>query len=189
MLVRKKNSFMKDIDDLYKLHSVIEEYNLEWKEKFEEEAAKIKELLGDKISSIEHIGSTSIPGTISKPIIDLAIVVPSYKDADEVAFALSALDYPFDLGEHNKTENTERHLLRKGNPNDFHLSIAYEDRGGFMERQILFRDYLREHPEAVEEYNQLKERLIKEDPTGKNGYISSKTDFVMSILKKAGFEN
>ncbi len=176
-------------EDIYKSHSVIEEYNPEWKEKFEEEAERIKALLGDKIISIEHIGSTSVPGAISKPIIDMAILISTHKDADSVAESLSELDYPFDLEEHNKTKSHERHLLRKGNPTEYHLSIAYADKASFLERQLLFRDYLRQHPESIEEYNELKRRLIKEDPTGKNGYIGSKTDFVMSILKKAGFEN
>jgi len=176
-------------EDIYRSHSVIEEYNSEWKEKFEEEADKIKNLLGEKITSIEHIGSTSIPGTISKPIIDMAITISTYKNADGVAESLSELGYPFDKENHDEANSTERHLLRKGNPVEYHLSIAYKDRGCFLERQILFRDYLREHGDAVEEYNKLKRQLIKEDPTGKNGYIESKTDFVMGILKKAGFEN
>ncbi len=177
------------LENMDKSHAILEEYNPEWEVKFEEEAKKIKDLLGDRIISIEHIGSTSIPGTTSKPIIDMAVLISSYKDADAVAKSLSELGYPFDIDEHNKTESHERHLLRKGNPTEYHLSIAYADKASFLERQILFRDYLREHEEAVEEYNNLKKELIKKDPTGKNGYIGSKTDFVMSILKKAGFEN
>jgi len=55
--------------------TLVEKYNPEWPEWFEE----IKAFLGDKIAKtcirIEHVGSTSIPGMIAKPIIDLIIVI------------------------------------------------------------------------------------------------------------------
>ena len=78
---------------------------------------------------------------------------------------------------------------KKGNPTQFHLSIAYGDRGSFLERQILFRDYLRAHDEDRDAYGKLKKELIAKDPSGKETYIADKTDFVMKILKKAGFQN
>jgi GrpB-like predicted nucleotidyltransferase (UPF0157 family) len=180
---------MEDIENKDKLHATIEDYNSEWKEKFEQEANKIKDLLGERIISIEHIGSTSIPRVKSKPIIDMAILVSSHNDADSVAEELTKLGYPFDIEKQHALESAERHLLRKGNPTEYHLSIAYADKASFWERQILFRDYMRNHPEAVEEYNQLKEKLIQKDPSGTDSYIPGKTDFVMSILKKAGFVN
>lgn len=80
-------------------------------------------------------------------------------------------------------------FFRKGNPTEFHLSVTYEDRGSFLERQLLFRDYLRTNNTDRDEYASLKKDLIKQDPTGLNSYIENKTDFVMKILKKAGFQN
>ena len=65
--------------------------------------------------------------------------------------------------------------------------IAYAKRGGFWPRQIMFRDYLRNHPEALEEYQELKLDLLKKDPTGKGEYIIRKSDFVQEILRSAGW--
>ncbi len=169
-------------------HAAIEEYNPKWAEMYEQEADQIKELLGDKIIRIEHIGSTSIPGLISKPIIDIAIEISSSQDVDDIVELLEELEYPAP-DSHNKDISTERHLLRKGNPTQFHLSICYADKGSFLERQLLFRDYLRTHDDARDAYATLKKELLEKDPTGKGGYIGGKTDFVMSILKKAGFQN
>lgn len=170
-------------------HQEIKEYDPKWVEMFEQEADRIKSLLGNKITRIEHIGSTSIPGLASKPIIDIAIEISSSEDAQFIIESLSTLGYPSSREGQDKDVSTERYLLRKGMPTEYHLSICYADKGSFLERQILFRDYLREHGEDRDTYATLKKDLLRSDPTGKEGYIGSKTDFVMRILKKAGFEN
>lgn len=170
-------------------HQEVREYDPKWAEVFEQEAEKIKNLLGDKVTRIEHIGSTSVPGLASKPIIDIAVEIPSAEDEESVIKSLATLGYPAERDGHDKDTSTERHLLRKGVPTTFHLSICYGDKGSFLERQILFRDYLREHDEDRDAYAKLKKELLQRDPTGKNEYIDSKTNFVMRTLKKAGFEN
>jgi len=76
----------------------------------------------------------------------------------------------------------ERHLFRRGSPTEYHLSIAYKDKGNFWERQILFRDYLRNHPDFRDEYQKLKEKLLRDDLTGKDSYISGKSEFINNVL-------
>lgn len=118
---------------------------------------------------------------LSKPIIDIAVLIAKREDGDKFIEPLSQLGYWYD----KSNSSGERHLFRKGKPTEFHLSIAYTDGGGFWERQILFRDYLRRHPEAKTEYSILKENLLKNDPTGNDIYIKGKTDFVQKILVMA----
>ncbi|PIR88644.1 MAG: hypothetical protein COU09_01160 [Candidatus Harrisonbacteria bacterium CG10_big_fil_rev_8_21_14_0_10_44_23] len=168
-------------------HEQIAPYNPKWIDLYETEATKLKEIFGDKLLGIEHIGSTSIPGLPAKPIIDLMILIDSHKNASKFIPPLQGLDYPFDSTSHTD-QSTERHFFRKGNPTKFHLSVAYADRGGFWKRQLAFRDYLREHPDQRDRYAELKQKLIKEDPTGKSGYIGGKTELINEILDKAGFE-
>ncbi|OGI77538.1 hypothetical protein A3C57_01755 [Candidatus Nomurabacteria bacterium RIFCSPHIGHO2_02_FULL_33_12] len=180
------------IENIDTSHTEIRNYDPKWPEMYKEEAQKIKDLLGDKIVQIvqiEHIGSTSIPGLASKPIIDIAIVVPTPKDANDLIELLATLGYPFDLKTHELSGGAERHFFKKGDPTQFHLSIAYADKGSFLERQVLFRDYLRDHDEDRDTYSELKKDLLKKYPTGKDEYVDNKTDFVMRILKKAGFKN
>lgn len=167
----------------------VSDYDPRWPETYKDESHKIKELLGDKILSIEHIGSTSIPGLASKPIIDMVVVVPSWKKVNDLITSLKDLGYPQEVGVTEESEAGERYLLRKGDPIQFHLSIAYDDRGSFLERQILFRDYLREHDEERNQYAQLKKELLTEKTLSEDEYVNGKTDFVMSILKKSGFKN
>ena len=51
--------------------------------------------------------------------------------------------------------------------------------------QLLFRDYLNTHPEAVHEYNKLKQLLLEKYPIKRYKYTEGKTDFVMNIMRLA----
>jgi len=162
-------------------------YDPAWITSYQTEIEKLKPVFGDSFVAIEHIGSTSIPELASKPIIDIAVLIDAHEKADQFVESLEELGYMFDKDLHAKTQFPERHFFRKGNPPRFHLSIAYADKAKFWQRQILFRDWLRNHAGDREEYEQLKKKLIAEDPTGGNTYIGGKTPFIQEILLRAGF--
>jgi GrpB-like predicted nucleotidyltransferase (UPF0157 family) len=157
-------------------------YQSDWQSKFQAEKERLQEIFGNKALEIEHIGSTSVEGLSSKPIIDIVVVIENYQDADVFTEPLAKIGYKFD------SSSTERHYYIKGDPVEYHLSIAYANQGGFWSRQILFRDYLRSHTEARDEYAKLKENLLQKDPTGSDEYIGGKTDFVYKILGLAGWK-
>ena len=157
-------------------------YQYDWPKKFKAEKEKLQEIFGDKALEVEHIGSTSIEGLLSKPIIDIVVMIQNHKNADEFTEPLAKIGYRFD------SSSTERHYYVKGNTVDYHLSIAYADRGGFWSRQILFRDYLRSHTEARDEYAKIKQDLLQKDPTGSDEYIGGNTDFVYRILALAEWD-
>ena len=162
-------------------HTALQEYSNVWPEQYQKEAEILKDLFGDEITDIEHIGSTSIPGLMAKPIIDIGVMIPTYREHTDFTSRLAELGYRKDVS------STERHFYRKGFPTTHHLSIAFADRGGFWPRQILFRDYLRDHPAARDEYARIKQASLSEDPTGKLEYVAGKTDFVYRILELAGW--
>ncbi len=167
-------------------HEQVVPYNPEWSDLYEAEAVKLREVFGNELLGIEHIGSTSVPGLAAKPIIDLMVLIDNHENAEKFIPKLQELGYPFDPTSPT-AQSTERHLFRKGNPTQYHLSIAYADRGSFWKRQLAFRDYLREHPEERDRYAALKQELIKKDPTGKGSYIQGKTDLVNEMLDRSGF--
>jgi len=162
-------------------HATLMPYQPSWKGKFEAEKVKLQEIFNDKALAIEHIGSTSISGLASKPIIDIAVLIEKREDGDSFIESVEKLGYLYD----KPSSSGERHLFRKGTPTEFHLSIAYKDKGSFWERQILFRNYLRSHPDFRDEYQKLKEKLLQDDPTGKNTYIDGKSEFVDKVLELA----
>lgn len=54
-----------------------------------------------------------------------------------------------------------------------------------VQRHILFRDYLRAHPEAAQEYSRLKEELARCFPNDRGAYTEGKTEFIQGIDEKA----
>ena len=163
-------------------HTKIIPYQSDWPKKFQVEKENLQKVFGDTALEIEHIGSTSIEGLSSKPIIDIVVMVENHENANYFTESLSKIGYKF------HSSSTERLFYTKADPIEYHLSIAYANRGGFWPRQILFRDYLRAHPEVRDEYAKLKNDLLQKDPTGSNGYIAGKTEFVQRILKLAGLK-
>lgn len=158
-------------------------YQRNWPKKFQAEKEKLQDVFGNKALEIEHIGSTSIEDLPSKPIIDMVVMIENHQDADTYTKPLAKIGYKFD------SVSTKRHYYVKGDPIEYHLSIAYADRGGFWSRQILFRDYLRNYTEARDEYAKLKESLLQKDPTGGDEYVAEKSDFVYKILCLAGWKD
>ena len=70
-----------------------------WPERFEEERAKIVAAVGGKAIRIDHIGSTSIPGFVAKPIIDIDLSVKDVDDEEDYLPALIATAYQLRVGE------------------------------------------------------------------------------------------
>lgn len=70
----------------------IEEYNPQWKNKFNVERSKLITLLGTK-TQVEHIGSTSVTGLKARPIIDMMIGSSSKKHFDKCLKNLHKLGY------------------------------------------------------------------------------------------------
>lgn len=161
---------------------VVTPYNPDWPNIFEQEALKIKGALGDDCIALHHVGSTSIPGLLAKPIIDIVAVV---NNTASVTLPLENLGYLY-KGEYNIP------LRDFFNKPDVNLHVFEEGAPG-IELNLLFRDYLREHPEARDEYARLKEDLLKEKSSyEKNnsfftGYNHGKDSFITKILKAAGY--
>lgn len=162
-------------------------YNNEWPKKFETEASKIKEILNNDILDIQHIGSTAIPNMSAKPIIDISVLVNSIDNIDYFVPKLSTLGYNYQPD----MSSVERIFFRKGDPVEYHLSIACP-KHTFWNRNITFRDYLRTHPEMAEEYENLKKQNLTnvieddlDDLSRSKIYNKGKGDFVQKILNLA----
>jgi len=101
---------------------VVANYEPAWPELYEREAARIRDLLGATLMSIEHVGSTSVPGLAAKPVIDINLVVPD--SADETAYRpqLESAEYRLIVREPNWHE----HRLFKGSDTNinFHSGLA-----------------------------------------------------------------
>jgi GrpB-like predicted nucleotidyltransferase (UPF0157 family) len=72
---------------------------------------------------------------------------------------------------------------RLNNTETFIFLIEFND--DFWIKRILFRDYLRDHPKAVEEYAKLKMDLAQKYQYDREAYLRGKSKFIKQVLKKA----
>ena len=133
---------------------VLKPYDENWPVLFEREKQRISTILEDKALMIEHIGSTSVPGLIAKPIIDILLVV---EDAGKEE------DYVVDLVSHGyilriKEPDFENHHMFLGPDTDIHLHV-FSQGSKEIEKYLLLRNYLRAHQEARELYANTKKTL------------------------------
>lgn len=162
---------------------VVTPYNPEWPALFEAEALKIRKALGDNCIAVHHVGSTSVPGLSAKPVIDMIVVL---KNPEEAIRPLESLGFVY-KGEFNipmrfyfNRVGVNLHVYEEGHPE--------------IELNLLFRDYLRNHPEVRDEYARLKETLLKDSASfeKKNsiftGYTLGKDAFIRKVLKAANFK-
>lgn len=168
---------------------IIVEYDPQWPTLFIQEAARIHNALkGVSITRIEHFGSTAVPELAAKPVIDILIGVSSLEKAKDIAVPiLAALDYAYWA----ENPDPERLFFVKGlppnGPRTHHIHMAEPD--SVLWDRLLFRDYLRQHPEARERYVQLKHQLAAQYPTDREAYTAGKTAFVQSITERARQSN
>lgn len=162
---------------------IVSEYNPEWITEFEQEKAKISHALKDIILSIEHIGSTSVPGLGSKPIIDMMVGVSDLQQITEVHIDnLMEIGYEYVF----KPEFPERRFFRRGEwrAGTHHVHV-YEYRSESWINQILFREYLKKHRSAMEEYYNLKKQLEQKFRHDRVAYTEGKSEFIQGIIEKA----
>ena len=163
---------------------VIVDYNPAWPIMYEEERAQIQALIGEYISEIHHVGSTSIPGLGAKPIIDILVIVREFALGERCVEPLATLGYEY-MGEYGIPG---RHYFRKPvgpfetRTHHIHMVEKGHDQRALM---LIFREYLRLHPEAMQEYYQLKKGLAEQYKTDRDQYTDAKAPFVKSIVRAA----
>ena len=163
---------------------VVVPYDEKWKLCFEQIAGELSAALGELALSIEHVGSTSVPGLAAKPIIDIDVVIEDESKLQAVIGALAKIGYQYEgnlgipgreaFGYEGKT-----HLM------EHHLYVCPKD-SPELRRHVAFRDYLRGHPEAVQEYSRIKEEAALLFPHDIDGYINHKGTLIEKIYREIG---
>lgn len=162
-------------------------YCEEWPRLFENEKEILQQVLGDIALSIEHAGSTSVPGLSSKPIIDIYVGV---KDFDVLRETIKIMQENGYDDVRDEIAEKEEVLAHRGPQNNrtHHIHIIIQDSPRYK-NTLLFRDYLRSHEEAMREYQALKLSLAEKYRNERPVYTASKNDFIQSIIKKAQQES
>jgi len=162
---------------------IIEPYNPAWSDEFE----KIKNYLLPHINDISldiiHIGSTSVPGLAAKPIIDFNIIIESYDVFTQILERLRNLGYEHE-GDGGISMRERFAGGKRDGFMDYNMYVC-PNNSLVLKAQILFRDYLRYHCDARDEYADLKQSLAEKYRHDIEAYVAGKHELIMKLVELA----
>jgi GrpB-like predicted nucleotidyltransferase (UPF0157 family) len=156
-----------------------------WPARFVEQKTRLTMILNSWLAGeIEHIGSTSVPGLRSKPIVDILAPVQSLVSSRAAMPILEEDGWLFWADDPNQDY---RLWFLRPNPTarTHHLQIIQHDHPSFQ-ALIVFRDVLRRDVKARAAYSALKADLANKHQSDRNAYSNAKTEFVQAILEAEG---
>jgi GrpB-like predicted nucleotidyltransferase (UPF0157 family)/GNAT superfamily N-acetyltransferase len=163
-------------------------YNADWPAMFDAERAVIAAALSSNCAEIYHVGSTSVPGIIAKPIIDIVAVA---KDRKDVVTNLEKVGYVHE-GEWNIPLKCG---FKKRRGTWANLHVFFDNDHPEIELNLRFRDYLKAHPEVRDAYGALKQDILKDEASQQKvgkiqlpAYTLKKSEFIKSVIKESGFK-
>ena len=184
---------------------IIEDYTPKWVDNFVTEKNKLEQALEGIAATIEHIGSTSVPGLGAKPIIDILIGLHVEDDLDKVIVPMQQSGYTYfkkyepmmpyrrlfikleplpqkmppamvDIGEEFVTGKDFRAMV------NIHVLVKGTPH---WDRHIAFRDFLRAHPDTRDAYDALKKELSLREFKDTLEYNEAKDAFVKEVEQQA----
>jgi GrpB-like predicted nucleotidyltransferase (UPF0157 family) len=159
---------------------VLAEYDPAWPARFEREAERIRAALGPRVLTLEHVGSTAVPGLAAKPIVDVVLAVADSAEEHAYVPALEAAGYALRIRERDWFEH--RSLKPADGAVNLHVfSVGCPE----IERMIRFRDHLRSNDPDRELYERTKRGLAAQGWKYVQGYADAKTAIVEEILERA----
>lgn len=156
-------------------------HNENWSNDYEQEVELVKKFLGNNLIKAYHIGSTAIANLRAKPIIDILLVVKSLNDIDNCSknFKCAAYEIKGEFGIINR-----RFFQKGGNEVTHHIHV-YESANPEIERHRIFVEYMNNHPVKVNEYEQLKIKLVEKFAHDPDNYLNGKSNFIRTIDSQA----
>jgi GrpB-like predicted nucleotidyltransferase (UPF0157 family) len=162
---------------------VVVTYDEKWKAEFERIKEELLLVLDDCVIAIEHVGSTSVEGLASKPIIDIDIIIKDYNSFENIKNRLTQIGYTHegDLGIKDRQAfkyDDKPHLMKH------HLYVCPEY-SEELKRHLAFRDYLRQNPKDRDWYGSVKILAAERYPDDIDGYMNEKNSCVVEIINKS----
>ena len=155
-------------------------YDADWPRLFDREADRLRSALGTVALRIEHVGSTSVPGLMAKPVVDVLLVVADSADEPRYAPQLEAAGYVLRIREPDWFE----HRLFSGPDTSVNLHV-FSTAAAEVERMLRFRDRLRDDDAARDRYQRTKRELAQLTWRHVQDYADAKTAVINEILGDA----
>jgi GrpB-like predicted nucleotidyltransferase (UPF0157 family) len=164
--------------------NILVPYDSEWDSLYEIEKCSIRSVLSSFTFYIEHIGSTSVKGLKSKPIIDIIIGIDNISDWVNYKIPLESIGY--DYAENAGVPN--HYIFGRDKNIRTHLIHLVKYNGYSWKFNIQFRNILRTDIDIRNEYIKCKESSVNEAPYSRSKYNELKSKFFeeyKTVIEKA----
>ena len=166
------------MQDYKKRKYTLEKYNSQWVLQFSIEAAKLRQVFGEKARAIHHIGSTAVPGLSGKPTIDILVLIDDLSEVENFESPMQKLGYT-NLGEYVTSDS--RLFAKEKNNTRLYNTHVFEEKHPDVQEMLQLRDYLRVHHQEMEAYSKLKEKLYAKYPTDYASYRKTKDEYMDNL--------
>ena len=159
---------------------VVVDHDPAWSRAYECWRQRLAAALGATALRIEHVGSTSVPGLVAKPIVDIQVSVADPGDEPGYVPALRTIGLVL------RSRDDLHRFFRPpaGQPRGVHVHVCAA--GGQWEHDhLLFRDYLRAHPAAARRYAAVKRAAVRRWSDDSWAYTDAKSVVVLDLLDQA----
>lgn len=158
----------------------IADYDPLWPTRFEQMRELLAEALADTALRIDHVGSTAVPGLPAKPVVDIQVSVSDVDDETTYRKEIEAQGFALRYREAG-------HRYFRPPPGLARLwQVHVCTVGSKWERDhLLFRDYLRAHSAAADEYGRIKRLAASVHANDRIAYTDAKGPWIERALADA----
>lgn len=156
------------------------DWSPDWAVQFDEVASVLREALTGLDATVEHVGSTSVPGLAAKPVLDVDVIV----DAPDVPAAVAALEsvgyeHRGDLGV------TGRQAFFAPDPPRRHVYVCAAGTTN-VRNHLAVRDVLRTRDDLRDAYASVKRALAADPAMDIDTYLAGKSAVLQEVLEVSG---
>lgn len=156
----------------------LQQHRSAWADDFRSEAERLRSALAGKVTALEHIGSTAVPGLVAKPVIDVAAGAAEGVDV----LALGPTVEPLGYEQHRAGPKNHGVYVRSTGTARTHILHVFRADEWEHCNQRLFRDALLRDPEARARYEAAKAALAAAEDG--RAYTAGKRVIVEEILNE-----
>ena len=152
----------------------------DWPLRFSAECRRLVGALDVEQEDLRHIGSTSVPGLLAKPVVDIMLGIAQWPPAERLTHGLESSGYA-SFGEGNVPG---RYYFRLRSDHEFNVHVVQRG-GAHWINNLALRDYLRRSPSACERYATAKLAAYESGARSLLAYSVAKADVVSQLLREA----